>query len=73
MVSLISDMKEDDVINKTVDDAIAAARRVINSSLSGAQKRVTLNRIESEHKQDIFIKTHLCSCGKLDVEIWRKI
>jgi len=32
-----------------------------------------LNDLENKHKQDLFIKTHICSnCNDLEIEVWFK-
>lgn len=43
-----------------------------NSSLSNTIKRQKLNKIEKDNPQALFIKTHLCSCGNMSVEVWFK-
>ena len=43
-----------------------------DSNDSNKGKRYRLNQIEKEYPQQIFIKTHLCDCGKMSVEVWFK-
>ena len=56
-------------MNKLRDKINAIAN---NPSLSNTTKRQKLNEIEKDNPQTLFIKTHLCSCGNMSVEVWFK-
>ncbi len=61
-------------MKREIQNKVKKAKLIIKSkTLNNKVKRVMLNKIESECKQDLFIKTHLCPCGTLEAEIWVKI
>lgn len=46
---------------------------IYNVDLTPQEKRRILNEMESRHKQDVFIKTNICSmCNAIDIEVWLK-
>ena len=64
-----------EVIHKNVTDELIEGvdAIILSKKLSNDKKRKELNKIEKEHPQNLFIKTHLCACGKMKVEMWFKI
>ena len=41
--------------------------------ISAEGVRRILNKVESEHKQAVFIKTNICPYGHINVEMWVKV
>jgi len=61
-------------VNKTfvVNPPTIAIRNILyNKNIDNFEKRRRLNGLDCG-SQYVFIKTHLCSCGKMKVEVWTK-
>ena len=55
------------------EQLVRRARKIIGSKEKAHMKRHLLNQIEKDNPQLIFIKTHLCVCGRLEAEIWIRV
>lgn len=57
----------------TIEELERGVNNILHDpKISNGEKRKRLNFIEKAHPQLIFIKTHLCSCGRMTVEVWIK-